>query len=62
MSELANFVAVQDVAIILAKKAGTLRVDEFISRFGDVCWAICDDVGTIEVVDNAEELEYRIAI
>ena len=62
MYDLVNFVAAQDVAIRLAKEAGTLRVEERVGRFGDTFWAICDDCGTIEVALSEDEVNLRIAI
>ena len=50
----------QNIAIAYAFKAGTLRLAQREGRFGAFV-AICDDFGTIEVVDTLAEATARIA-
>ena len=48
-----------DYAMVLATKAGTLRITERPSRFGGFCYAIEDDRGLIEVHLTRAEAEAR---
>lgn len=48
-------------AIAIAAKAGTLRLEERASRFGDTFIAISDGHGLIEVQDNWQAAKARIA-
>lgn len=56
-----RFASATDLAISLAVKAGTLKVEECKSRFGDTFIAISDDRGLIEVHGTRAEAEARIA-
>ena len=47
------------LAIALAAKAGTLRIEEREGRFGAFA-AIADDRGTIEVADSIADAQARI--
>lgn len=49
-----------DLAIAVALRAGDLRVEERVGRFGPF-WSIEDAVGVIEVANTAAEAEARIA-
>lgn len=49
------------LAIAAAQKAGTLRLIERDSRFGDTFVAIADEHGTIEVASTMAEARARIA-
>lgn len=49
------------LAIALADQRGTLRLIERTSRFGDTYIALADDQGTIEIADDREAAEARIA-
>jgi hypothetical protein len=49
-----------DVAIALAIRAGALRVEAKVGRFGDYV-AISDDVGLIEVHLSQAEADSRLA-
>lgn len=46
-----------DVAISLAKQAGTLRITEAINRFGDTYFAVEDDHGVITTCFTQAEVE-----
>ena len=48
------------LSIALADKAGTLRLVERASRFGDTFIVIEDDRGIIEVANNLTEAHQRI--
>lgn len=48
------------LAIALADKAGTLRLEERTSRFGDTFIAISDDAGLIEVALTQQEAADRL--
>ena len=50
-----------DLAIAIAKREGTLRVEIATNRFGDDFLAISDDNGLIEVAMSKAEAEARIA-
>ena len=52
-------VASTDLAIAIAEKAGTLSIIEREGRFGSF-FAICDEVGTIEVADTMGKAEARV--
>lgn len=48
-----------DLAIAVAIKANTLRIERREGRFGEF-FAISDDHGLIEVADDSDEVEARI--
>ena len=47
------------LAIALASKSGSLRIEERDGRFGPF-WTISDDRGLIEVADTADEARERV--
>jgi hypothetical protein len=49
------------VAIAIADKAGTLRLVECVSRFGDTFISIEDAHGIIEVAKDRAEADARVA-
>ena len=49
------------LAIALADRNGTLRLDERADRWGGTCIVICDETGVIEVALDRAEAEQRIA-
>jgi hypothetical protein len=49
-------ITAQDAAIVTAAE---LRIESFVTRFGDVWFALCDEHGTIEVSASREELQTR---
>lgn len=53
--------ATQDLAIALADKAGTLRVEERATRFGDTAFFVSDEHGLIEVCLTQAEADARLA-
>lgn len=49
------------LAIRLAKREGTIRVEKREGRFGEF-FAICDQYGTIEVADTQAEADDLVAL
>lgn len=56
-----RLVSATDVAIALAIRADRLVIREQVGRFGDVFWAVSDDVGLIEVHSTQASLQARLA-
>lgn len=57
---MARFASSTDLAIALAVKAGTLRLVERVSRFGDTFISVEDDHGIIEVQNTRAEADKRV--
>jgi hypothetical protein len=55
-----RFASATDFAIRLADKAGTLKLTERVSRFGDTFVAIEDERGIIEVADDMSAAQQRV--
>jgi hypothetical protein len=55
-----KFASATDYAILVAARAGTLRVTDQVSRFGSPFAAIQDDHGVIEVHEDREAAERRV--
>jgi hypothetical protein len=59
---MTTFLSSTDIAIIAAVKFGTLRFEEYRSRFGEMFCAIVDDCGVIEVHDTRPQAESRVSL